>query len=247
MKKFFIALFIIILVISPKNTSVHALSQTEYARVLSENTIFYANPDCTIERFVLPYGYFVKILQVGVDSTKVCYMDGKGNLPERVGFIKTIDLHFFDGQVISPYPDLTIAIKADEVLFADTDMQYPKTVLCAGQTATFYGELQINGESFCYVYSNGFIGYVRKSAFASYILPDHPIAIPSKEIDLPTESAQEITSETLQSPTFKIDETLKIVIIIAVLIVCISIVYLIFKPKNTPLKPAPLGDDDDYF
>lgn len=53
----------------------------KYSRILDENTVFYADPGCTIAKFVLPYGYFVKVLSVGEDSIAVRYMDESASLP----------------------------------------------------------------------------------------------------------------------------------------------------------------------
>ena len=246
--------FIILLIVafnflpSRQNLKILANEQSGYARILFENTVFYANPDCTIEKFILPFGYFVKILQVGANSTRVSYMDSNSNLPESVGYIKTCDLFFSEQIPKNPYLNLQITVKSDEILFADNAKNYPKTVLSEGDTAFYYGELNIDGDIFCYVYSAGFIGYVRKNAFISFVIPEHELPLPKTETS-ETESSEVLQNSSLneQTATKTADETLKTVIIVAVCIVCLSIVYLIFKPNGQAFKPATTKDDDDYF
>ncbi len=247
---FLIILFIIAVNILPngQNPKILANEQSGYARILLENTVFYANPDCTIEKFILPFGYFVKILQVGANSTRVSYMDSNSNLPESVGYIKTCDLFFSEQTPQNPYLNLQITVKSDEILFADNAKNYPKTVLSEGDIAFYYGELNIDGDIFCYVYSAGFIGYVRKNGFVSFNIPMHDLPLPNEETSELQDSNVQITSSiNEQTATKTADETLKTVIIVAVCIVCLSIVYLIFKPSGQALKPATTKDDDDFF
>lgn len=229
----------------PKTT---AYAQGEYARILSENTIFYANPDCTIPKFIIPYSYFVRILQIGTESTKVSYMDQNSGLPASIGYIKTCDLFLFNDIPLNPYPVLKLTLKSDEILFADSDCNYPKTVLTDGCVAVYYGELTIDGITFCYVYASGFIGYVRKNGFASFSILQHELPISSAtDLDVTdkTESADNEQSDLNEQTTTKTaDETLKTVVIVAVCIVCLSIVYLIFKPYNQAFKSAVSSDDD---
>lgn len=249
-RAFFCFTFLLILLLNifpPQIKNVQA--DSGYARILNENTCFYANPDCTIQKFILPYGYFIKIIQVGIDSTKVCYMDGKNSLPESVGYVKTCDLFFSDITPQNPYPDLILTVKSDEILFADGEKNHPKTVLSEGDKAHFYGETVLNGEVFCYVYSNGFIGYVRKNGFVNFTLPPHELPIKqnnSSELQQ-SESDFDFNSQKDQTATTPADETLKTVIIVAVCIVCLSVVYLIFKPASQTFKPAITKDDDDFF
>ena len=223
-------------------------SETKWARVLDENTPFYSDSACTMVKFYLPYTYFVKVINIGDDVTRVIYMDGQSTLPQREGYIKTCDLHIFDGIPTNPYPQVGIKITADEILFADSNKKYPKTVLTQGEEATYYGELTVDNEKFCYVYCNGYIGYVRKSAFAPFELPLHeiPIKTATPEDSLTSEIIQLDSEVNVQSVT-ALDSTMKIVIIIAVAVTCISVIYLLFRPKILyEPKVAAWRDNDDF-
>ena len=229
-----------------KSNTVLAESIT-WGRILNENTPFYSDGSLKIVKFYLPFSYFVKVINTGDDATRVIYMDGQSTLPLREGYIKTCDLHIFDGIPTNPYPQIRIKITADEILFADSAKQFPKTVLTSGDEATYYGELTADNEKFCYVYCNGFIGYVRKSAFAPFEVPLHetPIKIEeppssSESVILPSDSTVNIQSITA------IDSTLRIVIIIAVAVTCISVLYLLFKPRNAEPKVAAWQDYDEF-
>ncbi len=223
-------------------------SDGEWARVLNDNTPFYSDSACKMIKFYLPYTYFVKVINIGDDVTRVIYMDGQSTLPQREGYIKTCDLHIFDGIPTNPYPQVGIKITADEILFADSNKKYPKTVLTNGDEAIYYGELTIDNEKFCYVYCNGYIGYVRKNAFAPFEVPLHeiPIKTATPEDSLTSEVIQEESDVNVQSVT-AMDSTMRIVIIIAVAVTCISVIYLLFRPRNVcEPRVAAWRDNDDF-
>lgn len=232
-----------------KNYAVFA-SEEQWARIINENTPFYADYSCKIVKFYLPKTYFVKVVTAGEDATRVIYMDGNDNLPFREGYIKTCDLLLFDGIPQSPYPEISIKITADEILFADSDKQYPKTVLSAGQTAVYYGLLATGSELFYYVYADGYIGYVRKSAFAPFEVPDHPLPLVTQKPDSEPNSAPQDTEidDTDVKSAFAVDSTMKIIITIAVILVCISVIYLLFRPRYTVQpKMVAYKEEDDFY
>ena len=224
----------------------------KYSRILDENTVFYADPGCTIAKFVLPYGYFVKVLSVGENSIAVRYMDESANLPARDGFILVKCYYPCDYDCAdSPYPNCDFKLSADEVLFADSGATTPKAVLAAGKTCHFYGNLEINGEQFYCVYSNGYIGYVRARAFADAAVPPHPLPIKSQTDSSPTDSASAPTDELPPKQTTPYatgtDSALKTVIVLAVSLVALSVVYLLFKPSRKHRYAFTDKDSDDLL
>lgn len=148
----------------------------------------------------------------------VLYMDNDNSLPAREGYLKTCDVFLFDDIPNSPYPQVTITLNSDEILFADSKKQYPKTVLSAGTTAIYYGTLPQGTEHFYYVYANGYIGYVRKGAFKPFELSAHelPLELPKDSTQL--NSAIENTTPPPQT-TANVDSTMKIIITIAISLV----------------------------
>lgn len=216
-----------------KKIKVYASQSSSWAQINNDQTYFYCDYACQIPKFILPKSYFVKVLEIGEESTRVAYMDGQIGLPEKVGFIKTCDLYLYSGAVSSPYPALTITLKSDEILFSDSKKEYPKAVLTANTTAHFYGFFSIDGEIFCYVYASSYVGYVRKSAFNAFELAPHEIPLitapqPTPDID---SALAETTPDSSVISAKSIDSTMKIVIIIALSITCLSVVYLMFKPR----------------
>lgn len=219
----------------------------EYARILTENTVFYADPDCSVAKFYLPYGYFVKVLSAGEDSVRIIYMDDSADVPAREGYIKTSCLHPFYDNPVNPYPKKTLTLGSDEVLFADSKLSQPKAVLSASVKAYFYGETTVSGEKYYYVYSNGYVGYVRKSAFLNPEIPAHPLPLPEQQTEQP-ETPQESQKQTTPHAA-GLDSTVKTVVIIAVSLVALSVVYLLFKPvlKNNYAAASKDSDDDFNF
>lgn len=222
-------------------------NETVWARITNDQTALYSDMACTMIKFYIPKSYFVKVLQIGDDSTRVIYMDDDSTIPSREGYLKTCDLLLYEDRVYNPYPNFSVKIIADEILFADSNKNYPKTVLSYGDTALIYGILQIQSENFCYVYSNGYIGYVRRSAFSPFEIPLHEIPLIKQD-----SSDQSTTNSSIKEPTqnsnTSIDSTMKIVIIVALSITCLSVVYLLFKPKaQTNVKLAISQDNDDDF
>lgn len=227
-------------------------STQKYSRILDENTVFYADPGCTIAKFVLPYGYFVKVLSVGEDSVSVRYMDESANLPARDGFILVKCYYPCDYACDdSPYPDCDFELSSDEVLFADAKATTPKAVIAAGKTCHFYGSLDINGEQFYCVYSNGYIGYVRAQAFTDADVPPHSLPIKSKTDSSPSDasfaSAGEFPPKQTTPYATGTDSTLKTVIVLAVSLVALSVVYLLFKPSRKHRCAFTDKDSDDLL
>lgn len=219
----------------------------EYARILTENTVFYADPNCSIAKFYLPYGYFVKVLSVNEDSVRVLYMDDNAEIPAREGYIKTSCLHPYAGEVSNPYPSVTLTLSFDEVLFADSKLSTPKAVLSSNVKAAFYGETIVEGEKYYYVYAKGYVGYVRKSAFLNAEIPAHPLPIKQNTDQNRSSDADENSQKQTTPYAFGFDSTVKTVIIIAVSLVALSVVYLLFKPSSKANYAATKKDSDDDF
>ncbi len=216
---------------------------------MNESTPFYSDYGLSMIKFYLPYTYFVKVVDAQAEVTRVIYMDGQSNIPLREGYIKTCDLFLFDGEPTNPYPEVNIKITSDEVLFADSQKQYPKTVLTSGDLAVYYGDLTDGNEKFCYVYCNGYVGYVRKSAFAPFEIPRHSLPLTPEIPDPPISSEVPIESDNgaISGADDNLDSTMRIIVIIAVALTCVSVIYLLFKPKQTTdFKVAPWRDEDDF-
>ncbi len=225
---------------------ISARAQTyEYARVLNENTPFYSDPNCKILKFYLPYSYFVRIIKTGTEYTRVIYMEN-ALAPAREGYVKTADLYVCDYLPENPYPQLKLTLKNDEILFSNPAEGDALVVLTAGNCAYYYGETQIGGDSFYYVFSGVYVGYVRKDAFYAHSLAPHPKELPVEEPDQSKQgqsSANEVQSEPDNSSSDG-NALLSAVIIIAVSLITISVIYALFRPERKTFKRAAVSDDD---
>lgn len=213
-----------------------------YARIETDNAAFYADASLSIVRFILPKSYFVKVIEIGGESTRVSYM-GDGGAPYCEGYVKTYDLSFKENDPAAPYPDIKLNVCVDEVMFSDTDLVKPKCVLSKGSTAVFYGEKTISGETYLFVYAHNNIGYVKRSSFDNFEIPMHPEYV--VETFLP-ESGSESTPDTESGATEKSTAEPSAVIIIALLIIgVVCIIFLLFKKEDKRFSSAAFFKDDD--
>lgn len=222
-----------------------ALAATEYARILNEKTPFYSDPDLRSVKFYLPYSYFVRVVSEGVDSTRVIYMENN-DAPAREGYIKTCDLFVCDYTPEAPYPDLKLVLKSDEVLFSDPVGKTARVVLSIGDAACYYGELTVDSETFYYVYTGIYVGYVRKNAFFDHTLSLHPQPIPKTEV--PDSASNLQTQPSFSSPDHKIYDVdvITVIVVVSISLVSLSVIYVLFRPEARAAKKAASGDGDDY-
>lgn len=231
---------------SSLNSTKQAQASTEYARVLNEETPFYSDPDLRSVKFYLPYSYFVRVVNEGVDATRVCYMENY-DAPAREGYIKTCDLFVCDYTPEAPYPNLKLILKSDEVLFSNPADKTARVVLSVGDSAYYYGELPVSSEIFYYVYSGIYVGYVRKNAFFEHTLSLHPQPLP--KTDVPDSSGQSTAEPAFSEPKHQVfgAETVAIIIVIAISFVCVSVIYLLFRPESRAAKKVAGSSDGDDF
>ncbi len=234
MKKF-IAIILSIFLISLQTDTVNAQSVYTYSRVMTEDTGFYSDAGGSYLKFYLPYGYFVKILEVGSTYTKVNYMNDNAQFPFLTGYIKTVDLIPREDVPVTPYPLLNLTVISDDVLFADISLTVSKVGVYANTLAIYYGEVvSETDEPLVYVYCNGYLGYMRKSCFAPFIVPSHPEPIQSSSFE------DSHFSSSHSKPQTNSTDNLQILIVAGISVIVVSIVYLIFRPGEKRIK------DDAY-
>jgi len=197
-----------------------------YSRVLTTDTAFYSDMAGRNLKFYLPYGYYVKIEEIGATYTKVSYMFENSHFPFLTGYIKTLDLIPKEVTPVSPFPLLSLTVCSDDVLFADSYLQNSKVAVYADSLAVYYGEITQNQEELVYVFCNGYLGYMRKNCFAPYIVPPHPEPIETPNI-----------SQNSSSSNSKIKtNNLQIFIVAGISVIVVSFVYFIFKPNGKRIK-----------
>ncbi len=211
---------------------------TEYARILNEQTPFFADPACQILKFYLPYSYYVRVVKTESESVRVIYMENS-SAPMREGYLKFCDYYPCDYIPENPYPALNLLLKADEILFSSASGGDARVVLCAGERAYYYGEIEQNGEIFYYVYSGAHIGFVRKNAFYEHELLLHSYPLPETE-----EEASDSESPLQSERNDKNGGGVSAIAIAIISVIGVCVIYLLFRPESRALKKAAPTEDD---
>ena len=182
MKKFILFL-IVILSITPKSTVAHADS-VKYSRILTDDVIMFIDSSLTIEWFTLPVGYYVKVLSISHSSAKVEYKSDNPSKPSAKGYISTEHLNIVEELPSTLYPNLTLTVNQNCMLFKDIDMTISETVT-QSSTVDYYGILKkANGENYVYGLvstpsGDRYLGYISVSAVYNFTPPTLPISIES--------------------------------------------------------------------
>lgn len=239
-----IVIFTLVFLVIANEFSVKTVADADsgYALVACDEAEFYSDASCRMVKFCLPYGYYVRIVSVGTDYSRVIYMDGQKNLPFTEGYVSNLNLDFSMTPSTSPYPDLILTVKSEEVLFSDVTLNQPKTVISVNSHASYYGKINVNGENFLYVYCSGYVGYVRESAFYDFEITVHPDVL---RLNAEKENSVEITSEDHSSGetnTVKSD-TFRIVVIAVIAIAGLCLLYLILRPERQSSNDRSYFDD----
>ena len=221
-----------------------------YAMAVNDQVVFYADASGKFPRFFVDKGYFVYVTDIVGDFARVNYMEGFENAPSLEGYVKTVDLSFFDKRVSSPYPDVTLFAAADAVTFADAEMTKPRTVIPINAQVRYYGAYVSGGNRLYYVYYQGYVGYVSASAFNEVYIEPHPeyVALTSPtSADAPVASAQSDDGNASSVDKAQKDATDPTAVIIITLLVIVGLVvlYLIIRPDRLGGAKTVSRDDDE--
>ncbi|MBR2932820.1 MAG: hypothetical protein IKC33_00740 [Clostridia bacterium] len=220
---------------------------TSYARITSDDCPFFADPSLKIIKFYIPKNYYVKIVSVGTESSRVIYMDGNTDCPLSEGYVKNVYLSFEELKGITIYPEITVYTTCDEVIFTDTDLEKPKAVLIAGTSAIFYGTLNIEGVEYLYVYAKGYVGYVRRDGFAQFDVPVNyvePVTPPNDTDNNLQSSPSEGDSDNHTAQGANDIGAQEVIIIAVMIIAALSLIFLILRPERTNQKTRIFERDD---
>ncbi len=213
-----------------------------YARVVVSDAVFYADRSLSLPRFFLPESYFVRVISIDSDVCRVAYMDGAAR-PVKEGYVKTVALSFVAETPPVIYPDITLSVKNEEVLFSDLTSFTPRAVLSTSSSAVYYGETTFGGETYVYVYASGYVGYVRKSGFSPFSVPllsDYRRV--TEESSASSSQSGSSSSQNSEKSALGAD-TGKIAVIAAALIAVVSLVFIVTRPSKKNAN-AFYKDDD---
>ena len=220
----------------------YALSYySNYYRVITDDTPFFANQYSSTPLFYLPYTYYVKVLSTQGDFYHVeCY--GNGLTPALDGFVPKDMLYLDNLEVSSPYLSLTIQTSQTALLYSSPDANASIQYLFAERDLMYYGKYQTENEIMYYVSYNGKLGYVKESSVYPFTISNHPNALTFIPPEMPSEPPQEESS-----PTTKTDlSALKITIVVC--LVFAGAIALIFLSKKRPNGNVAISyyDENDY-
>lgn len=217
---------------------------SEYAQIVTDDCAFYADASLKIVKIYLPKSYSVKIISVGVSCSRVAYMDDSNLYPALEGYVLNVCLNFLDEKPETVYPSLTLTTKYDEVIFGDVNATIPKTVIAEGTSVKYYGEISIEGIIYEYVYTNGFIGYMRKDCFLSFFLPENPII--NNEPLLPDigEFESSALSQTIADGEKQKFDVSEILIVAVIVVAGLILIFFLLKPGKDDKKNQTISFDD---
>ena len=215
-------------------------SNSEYRRIITDDTPFYQDKDAKNFLFYLPYTYYVKVLDTAGDFSHVeCY--GTGKTVAIDGYVPT-DMLFEDGlAVFAPYPEISVYTVNSTVMYSDLTLEKPTQYVFPERELFLYGNaVSDDGINLFCVYYNGKIGYIKETETYPFTIPNHPNELTFIQKPVEPENQEQTTVKRTNSQT-----ELKVVIILC--LVFAGIIALFIAVKNKRENHAPTYyDENDY-
>lgn len=246
-KRAVIVLFVLSLAFSVTINALpnQAKANLQYAMVIEHDVALYSDASCRYVKFYLPYSYFVKIIEVGTDYSRVTYMDDMDNCPRCEGYVKNIYLDFSFDAPENPYPQVTVTAISDEVLFSDLANKKPKEVILSNNKAVYFGNITYEGEKFFYVYAQNQVGYVRENGFSQLELKEHPLAPKKTPLD-DTKLTPTSTKDTKTNTSLLSEKSYQPMIIILIVLSALLLLYFILRQSPQKAEHSFYRDEDDF-
>lgn len=248
MKKFtliiiFIAIFCANLKFKPTITNAQSY---EYFRVLNDGVYIYQDSLCTQKIFEIPKTYYVKIENLTQEFARVSYGYENNGYPVIIGYVKTSELYASNIVPTNPYNLIKVSTNLSDVLFNDATLKNAYFNVSSNTFMTYYGTFTTeSGSKLCFVYCNNKLGYIDFKSLNPFSMPQNSDPIET-QTPTPDDNNENIVEEENSPPSSLKGEGLQIIIIVGISIVCISIVYTLFKPtKNKVYKREPTDFEDE--
>ena len=213
------------------------------AMVVTDDAYLFSDASAVYPRFVIDKGYFVTVTDRLGELVRVRFMDNADDCPAVEGYVKLSALSFYEKEVSSPYPLVTVRLICDEVLLYDLTGRRPRSVISAGSAARYYGAASEDGIDYVYVYVNGAVGYLPLSSFEPFQVPlteEYISAAASKE---PSSSSGEDISVYAPAKNEK-EDAFTVIIAALVIIVALTVLYLVVRPDKNKGKPVLYNDEE---
>ena len=144
--------------------SVQASGET-FACICTSGAYFYSSRDEKRGLFLLPETYFVKVLSIEGEFSKIEYLYDDTHYKKVTGYAKTEALTFVDYTPTRPYLYYLFDVRytIDDGYFIDSNSLSQIVVTCA-----YYGDYNIGSETYCYILRGDSFGYIPKPANLVY-------------------------------------------------------------------------------
>ncbi|MBR1891796.1 MAG: hypothetical protein IJ811_04820 [Clostridia bacterium] len=216
----------------------YALSEGQ--AMIVNDTPLYLDASGRIEKFYLDKSYFLTVTDVFGEFAKVIFMDGVADCPKIEGYVKLIDLLFFDSPVSDAYPDVIVKPTVDTVLFADGSASKPKAVISVGSDVRYLGSYG-QTEKLIYVYFDGNVWYAKANDFETFTVPLHPEYLKLRQADVSSEDKSDFNADPDSvSPA----DSTTVVIIALLIIIGLAVLYFIVRPDRLVAKKIPYDDEE---
>lgn len=205
---------------SPSTSSADA-DTPSYACICVSDAYFYTTPDENRGLFLLPETYFVKVLSVEGEFSKIEYLYDDSHYKKLTGYAKTDRLTLVDYTPTRPYLYCLFDVRytIDDGFLYDSNSLNQITVTCA-----YYGDYNVGSQTYCYILRGDSFGYIPKPASLAY--EPNPEYAERLENEQPSDATPP-SAENAMSP-------LQIGILIAVcLLVPVLVALLAKSPKRT--------------
>lgn len=217
--------------------------EIKYLRVLETTTYIYQDKELTEKMFILPYSYYVKVESELENVYKVSYGDGVSGEPKIIGYVDKKSLFISENIPLTPFYICKVSTKNSDVLFNDYTLNKPYFNIPNQSLLIFYGELITDkNTTLCYCYYDSKLGYIDKNSLNNYSVPINPDPIVEGD-NLGENSEPTIKPNPNNENNFYLSENLQIIIIVGISIICISVVYALFKPTKNKTN----GNKNDCF
>ena len=232
MKKYVALLFTaVIFIFNTQIINFTASAKSErYLRVVEKNVYMYSDSTFTNKIFEIPYSYYVKVESVQNNVVKASYGPEGEEFPLIIGYLKYEELLEVDYLPINPYSTIKVSAYCSDVLFNDANLKKAYFNVTENTFMIYYGKfIKDNGAEISYVYCNNKLGYFDLNSLNPFSIPNHqnPIEELNPTVDEPINDDID-KSEISSLPA----ENLQVIIIIGLSIICIAIVYALFKPPK---------------
>ena len=234
-------------VLTATNNVAEVDASVGFAMIVTDDALFYSDASGRYPKFCLEKSYFVYVTEIVGELARVTYMDGYADSPALEGYVKTVNLSFYDKVIASPYPDVVIRSVTDAVIFSDGELSKPKSVVNASSSARYYGTFGSGTDKAYYVYCNGSVGYVKASAFESFTVgrhEDYSALLSAAEKSGEQTSASESISEKPEKEKSGVTDATKIIVIALLIVVGLTVLYFIVRPDRAGAKNKVYNDDE---